>query len=152
MLSRGSGFSFGGLGMSSGGSGMSKHLNQSLGVKGDTRLKNAEDELIFRHCSLAGLEDESSESGQTGGMGPMWVAGGQPPPPPPNRRLNSANFADLFCRFVEFLNFADLFCRFVGFLGFCRFALLTCWGFWDPVTPDSEVSLYDVHHLLWDTG
>ena len=32
------------------------------------------------------------------------------PPPPPNGRPNSANFADLFCRFVGFLNFADFFC------------------------------------------
>ena len=35
---------------------------------------------------------------------------------PPNRRLNSADLADLFRRFVGFLNFADLFCRFFGFL------------------------------------
>ena len=32
------------------------------------------------------------------------------PPPPPNRRPNSADFADLICRFVGFLDFADLFC------------------------------------------
>ena len=37
-------------------------------------------------------------------------------PPPPNRQPNSANFTNLFCRFVGFLNFADLFCRFVGVL------------------------------------
>ena len=61
--------------------------------------------------------------------------------PTPNRRPNPVDFADLFCRFVGFLNFADLFCRFVGFLGFCRLVLPTCWGFWDPGTPDSEASL-----------
>ena len=36
--------------------------------------------------------------------------------PPPNRRLNSADLADLFRRFVGFLDFANLFCRFFGFL------------------------------------
>ena len=35
---------------------------------------------------------------------------------PPNQRLNSADFADLFCRFVGFVNSADLFYQFVGFL------------------------------------
>ena len=29
---------------------------------------------------------------------------------PPNRRPNSADFPNLFCRFVGFLNTADLFC------------------------------------------
>ena len=50
----------------------------------------------------------------------------QPPPPPTNRRPNSADLADLFCRFVGFLDVTDLFCRFVGFLGFCRFILPIC--------------------------
>ena len=36
------------------------------------------------------------------------AAGGNPPPP--NWRQNSADFADLFCRFVGFLNFAHFFC------------------------------------------
>ena len=60
------------------------------------------------------------------------------PTPPPNWPPNSADFADLFCRFVGFLNSTDLFARFVGFLLFGRFVLPTCWGFWDS---DWEASL-----------
>ena len=51
------------------------------------------------------------------GIYPLTGQGQPPPPPAPKKRPpNSANLADLFCRFVGFLIFADLFCQFVGFL------------------------------------
>ena len=78
--------------------------------------------------------------GLEGGGYPPPSSNGCPPPPqphtppPPNRRPNSADLADSFCRFFGFLNFADLFCRFFGFLLLCPFVLLTCWGLWDCKT------------------
>ena len=48
------------------------------------------------------------------------------PPPPPNRRPNSADLADLFCRFVGFLNFANWSCRLVGASGILGHLIWRC--------------------------
>ena len=70
------------------------------------------------HIGCVMMIDETPFSPQFSPMFPQfspffYLSQGKPAP---KSAAESADFTDLFCRFVGFLNSADLFCRFVGFL------------------------------------
>ena len=68
-------------------------------------VHNFADNFMLKCCSFQMCSDRGSTYADQG-------ANRDNPPAPPNRRPNSADFADLFCRFVRFLDFfADLFCQ-----------------------------------------
>ena len=111
------------------------YTSRKIFLKKSGRLDEACSQALYQICCLTCAMVAAMGATKLSGWRVQSTA---PPPPKKNWPPNSADFADLFCRFVGFRSFADLFCRFVlpirwesGVLPIHSADGLGFLGFWD---------------------